>query len=137
MRPINFFEDPLEPEGKSRADVRLKNLGLYVYEDGRRIAVGFDMTPFSEKPSIEVTVTNARGEVAGSMTVIEAFKPNFHLTLHLRDEVPTDHYELEAVLYYGSADEEKLVVDRKKGAFDLTQPGDQTVWAEGPGEGES
>ena len=41
---IQFFEDPLEAP-KSREDVRLKELGLYVYEDGRRVAVGFNLTP--------------------------------------------------------------------------------------------
>ena len=70
MQPINFFDDGVElPKG--REDVRLKNLGLFVYEDGRRVAVGFELTPFRERPSLEVMATNARGEAAGSMTVIE------------------------------------------------------------------
>ena len=134
MRPIDFFEDPLQ-DGRPRSEVRLNNLGLYVHEDGRRVAVGFDITPFAEKPSIEVTVTNARGEEAGHMTIIEAFQPNFHLTLHLRDEEPTEEYEVEAVLYYGGTDEPRMVVDSKQARFDVTQPGDQTDWENPPGSG--
>lgn len=130
MQPINFFDDGVNL-GKERSGVRLKNLGVYVYEDGRRVAVGFELTPFRERPSLEVTATNARGEPAGSMMVVEAFTPNFSLTLHLRDQEPTSEYELEAVVYYQDEDDGgRMVVDRKHTSFDATQPGDQTVWQE-------
>ena len=63
--------------------------------------------------------------------VIEALSPNFSLTLHLRDRVPTDLYRLEAVVYYPAEEREgRMVVDRKFATFDATQPGDQTVWQE-------
>ncbi|MDT8305331.1 MAG: hypothetical protein RRC07_05300 [Anaerolineae bacterium] len=130
MQPISFFDDG--PDfGKDRSDVRLKNLGVYVYEDGRRVAVGFELTPFRERPSLEIVATNARGERAGSMTVIEALSPNFSLTLHLRDREPASDYELEAVVYYrDEGDEGRMVVDRKRVVFDASQPGDQTIWEE-------
>jgi hypothetical protein len=130
MQPIDFFDDGFQP-GNERADVRLKNLGVYVYEDGRRVAVGFELTPFRERPSLEVIATNARGEEAGSMMVIEALSPNFSLTLHLRDREPTTDYELEAVVYYQEEDNGgRMVVDRKRARFNATQPGDQTSWGE-------
>ena len=50
MQPINFYDEPPE-SSRSPEDVRLKSLGLYVHEDGRRVAVGFDITPFQERPS--------------------------------------------------------------------------------------
>lgn len=129
MQPIQFFDDPFESP-KPRDEVRLKNLGLYVYEDGRRIAVGFDITPFLERPSIEVTIYNLRGERAGALTVIEAMEANFHLTMHLRDKEPADEYRIEAVLYYEGEDGERLEVDRKAGLIDVSLPGDQTIWEE-------
>jgi hypothetical protein len=130
MQPINFFDDGFELP-KERAEVRLKNLGVFVYEDGRRVAVGFELTPFRERPSLEVTATNARGEQAGSMTVIEALSPNFTLTLHLRDTQATDLYQIEAVVYYDDKEEEqRMEVDRKRATFDVTRPGDQTEWEE-------
>lgn len=130
MQPISFFDDGVEL-GKERADVRLKNLGVFVYEDGRRVAVGFELTPFRERPSLEIVATNARGEKAGSMTVIEALSPNFSLTLHLRDQEPTSDYELEAMVYYQDEGESsRMVVDRKRVTFDATEPGDQTSWQE-------
>ena len=130
MQPINFFDSGFELR-KERADVRLRNLGVYVYEEGRRVAVGFELTPFRERPSLEVTATNDRGEQAGSMLVIEALSPNFSLTLHLRDREPTDLYRLEAAVYYtDEEDEGRQAVDRKLATFDATQPGDQTIWQE-------
>lgn len=126
MQPINFYDDP-ERRGNARKDVRLKQLGLYVYEDGRRVAIGFNLTPFAERPSIEVTATNSAGRIAGSMTVIEALSPNFNLTLHLRDHEPTGIYEIEAVVYYKNEDGARVEVDRKRGAIDIAAPGEQIV----------
>ena len=127
MQPIRFFDDAEDPR-RDPEEVRLRNLGLYVYEDRRRVAIGFDITPFRERPSLEVQVTNERGESAGSMTVIQAMESNFHLTLHLRDEAPTDLYEVEVVLYYPRENDERIEVDRKRGQVDITRPGDQTAW---------
>lgn len=126
MQPISFYDDP-QQEGRGPQDVRLKQLGLYVYEDGRRIAVGFDITPFRERPSIEVTATNERGEQAGSLTIIEAMSPNFSLTMHLRDSDPTVRYEIRAVLYYRQDDEERMEVDSKETVLDLNEAGEHVV----------
>jgi hypothetical protein len=121
---IQFFDDPLESP-KSREDVRLKNLGLYVYEDGRRVAVGFDLTPFIERPSIEVRVVNARGEKAGWLNVVETLDANFSLTMHMRDAKPTEMYEATAIVYYQTPETERMDVHTVVKQFDMTKPGEQ------------
>jgi hypothetical protein len=121
---IQFFDDPGRGP-RSREDVRFNQLGLYVYEDGRRVAVGFDITPFLERPSIEVTVVNEAGQPAASLSVIEAMQPNFHLTLHLRDDNPTENYQMQAELYYMSADGDRMVVDSVTKGFNALAPGEQ------------
>lgn len=126
MQPINFFDDP-ENRGRPREEVRLKQLGLYVYEDARRVAIGFNLTPFAERPSLEVTATNEEGKIAGSMTVIEALSPNFNITMHLRDKNPTDIYAIDVVVFYKDEAGERLEVDRKQGAVDMSRPGEQIV----------
>lgn len=126
MQPINFYDDS-EHKGQEPDDVRLKQLGLFVHEDGRRIAVGFNITPFRERPSIEVSATNERGEPAGSLTIIEAMLPNFNLTMHLRDAQPTDRYNIRAVLYYAGDGDERNVVDSKETVVDITSPGEHLV----------
>lgn len=126
MIDINFFEDPSKAP-RAREDVRFNQLALYVHPDGgRRVAVGFDITPFIERPSIDVRVTNARGESAADLTVIQTLEANFHLTLHLRDKEPTDEYTFSASLYYGGApDEERMEVDTQSATIDVTKPGSE------------
>jgi hypothetical protein len=121
---IQFFDNPMEAP-KLREDVRLKALGLYMYEDGRRVAVGFDLTPFIERPSIEVHVVNARGEPAGWLNVIQTLDANFSLTMHLRDKNPTERYEVTAVVYYQTPETERMDVHQVTRMLDATRPGDQ------------
>lgn len=126
MQPISFFDDP-QRKGRAREDVRLNQLGLFVYEDGRRVAIGFNLTPFAERPSLEVTATNAQGDVAGSMTIIEALSPNFNLTMHLREGSDTGEYEIEVVVYYKDDEGQRTEVDRKQATIDINRPGEQIV----------
>ena len=121
---INFFENPFDGP-KSREQVRIKQLGLYMHEDGRRVAVGFDMTPFFERPSLQVTFINERGEEAGSLHVIETLQTNFSLTVHLRDKEPTDTYEVTAVVYYATPETERVNVHTITRTLDRTKPGEQ------------
>lgn len=134
---IHFYDDP-DGGIKANDDVRFNRLGLYMYPEKRQVAVGFDITPFFEKPSIAVTITNNSGERAASLNVIEAMQPNFSLIMHLRDQVPTDTYQVEAILYYQSVDNseslaingasierERQIVDRIKKDLDATQEGEQ------------
>lgn len=125
MNVVNFFDDPSEAP-RRREDVRFQQLALYAHPDGsRRVAVGFDITPFIERPSIEVTVRNANGEPAASLTVIQTLESNFHLTLHLRDKEATDTYTVTATLYYNNEPEDsgRMDVHTKSATIDVTQPG--------------
>lgn len=122
MANITFFEDPL---AQSPQDVKIKQLGLYIYPDGRRVAVGFELTPFIERPCIEIRITNQNGESAGSMNVIETNAPNFSLTMHLRDKMPTSHYQLTATIYYQTPETDREDGFAKTVTFDASQPGEQ------------
>lgn len=121
---IQFFDNSFETP-KSREDVRLKQLGLFLYDDLRRVAVGFDITPFLEPPSIQVTITNPRGEEVSSLHVIETVDRNFHLTMHLRDKEPAETYEVTAVLYYATPETERMDVHTVRRTLDATRPGEQ------------
>lgn len=123
---IKFFTNPLESP-RPREDVRLKQLGLYVYPDRRRVAVGFDLTPFLERPSLEVAFVNANGQPAGSLNVIETLDTNFSLIVHLRDKMPTQTYDVTAVVYYAEPGEPRQTVHTVTAQVDITKPGDQTV----------
>lgn len=120
---IKFFDDPLE-QPRPREEVRIRQIGLYLYPDLRRMAFGVELTPFVERPSIEVTITNGDGAPAGSLHVIETVTPNFSLTMHLRDAKTTNPYRLAATLYYSWPDRERMEIERRDISFEVTQPGE-------------
>jgi len=121
---VTFYDDPLQ-EPQPPEDVRLRQLGLYIYPDKRRVAVGFELTRFRDRPSLEVTITNEKGEHAGSLNVIETLTPNFTLTMHLRDKEPMDTYHIQVTVYYATPETEREDVDTRTVTFEVTEPGEQ------------
>ena len=121
---IRFFDDPLEgPHG--REDVRIRQIGLFLYPEQRRFMFGVELTPFRERPSIEVLVANGAGEPAGSLHVIETLTTGFSLMIHLRDRATTNPYELTGVLYYAWPDREREEIERRTVTFDMTASGER------------
>lgn len=118
MNFIQFFDDP-EQIAKPRQEVRFLGLQTQPYEDGRRLLVMFELTPFLERPSLELAIVNENGESAGTLHIIEALQPNFQLTIHLRDKQPTSFYTLYAQLYYAALEGDRLLVDQKKISFTI------------------
>ena len=121
---IEFFDDPLQ-ESRSRGEVRFNQLGLYVFEDRQRIAVGFDITPFRDRPSIDVSIVSEVAVQEASLSIIEAMQTNFNLTMHLREPILDHQYEIQAILYYRTDDGDRVVVDRMSRLFDLNKVGEQ------------
>ncbi|MCB9445676.1 MAG: hypothetical protein H6669_15730 [Ardenticatenaceae bacterium] len=121
---VQFFDTSFAMP-KPREEVKFNQVGFFVYEDRRRVAVGFNITRFLEGPSIEVNITNDNGEPAGSLTVIETSDANFSLTMHLRDKNPTDIYHVQATLYYTTPENERMDVYTHEAAFDVSKPGEQ------------
>ncbi len=126
MQMINFLDDPAEMP-KRRADVRLLQLGFFVYEDSRRVMVGFELTPFLERPSLEINITNENGERAASMIIVDTTEANFSMTMHLRDTNPTDIYSVDVALYYAMPNEERELVKMETAVLDVSTPGEQLV----------
>lgn len=122
---ISFFDNPTEQPG-DREDVRIRQIGLHLYPDLRRLAFGIQLTRFRERPSIEVNITNGDGLPAGSLHVIETMMPRFSLTMHLRDAETTNPYSLTATLFYSWPEKEgRVEIDRREITFEVLQPGEQ------------
>ena len=122
---IEFFDDPRR-QPKARDEVRIKQVGLFIHEDLRRFSFGLELTPFLERPSIQVTIRNGKGEPAGALTVIETMTPNFSLIIHLRDGDITDPYELTAEIYYATSETARLDVDQQTVTFSASTSGELT-----------
>jgi len=121
---ITFFDDSQEAP-RPRENVRIKMIGLYLYPEVRRMAFALELTPFRERPCIDVQLQNGRGESAGSLSVIETLTPDFHLILHLRDQETADPYTLSATIYYATPDTERMDVDSQTVTFSAAEEGEK------------
>ncbi len=78
-----FLNDPnierLPPES-----TRLLDLRADPYPDGRRLRVSLELTPFLQRPEIELSLTTPSGQICASATIIEPMGCKLDLTLHIR-----------------------------------------------------
>lgn len=125
MADIPLYDESEEaPAPRPRAEVRFTGMTVTPYPDGRRMKLHFGLTPFEERPSVDVTVTNAAGHEAGSLHLIEAMDTAFDFTLHLRGPEPEGEHRLRLVLFYLASDEPdagRQIVDEQTVTFDPTQ----------------
>ncbi len=111
---INFFDHTSNNKPALREDVRILDLRWELSPEKRRIALEFELTPFIERPSIEIYISNGRGQKAGALTVIETLDHTISLVVHLRDAEPTDPYTLKAAVYYTSIEQGKRQIVHTK-----------------------
>src|SRR5512135_1608998 len=86
---------PLPPE-----DVRIRQLTAEPYPDGRRVRVNLELTPFQQRPSLEVTLRDQDAEEVSSVSVVEPMSWKIEFTMHVRRDPPHGTYTLVARLYY-------------------------------------
>ncbi len=66
-----------------RDEVRIENVTAAPYPDGRRVHVEITVTPFRERPNLEITITSSEGPPATTSAIeIMDFRVSFNL--HLR-----------------------------------------------------
>ena len=122
MAEIPLYDESGEmPAPRSRAEVRFSEVAVRPYPDGRRMKLHFSLTPFLERPSVEVTVTNRGGDEVASLHLIEAMDTAFDFTVHLRGPEPRGDHRLHLVLFYPESDEPgaaRQVVDEQSITFD-------------------
>lgn len=121
---IEFFDDP-QQQPRGREDVRMEQIGLYVHPDERRVTFGLKLTPFLERPSIQVEITNGDNQPAGALSVIETLTTKFSLIIHLRDERVNNPYQLTATVYYATPDTDRQNVDQQTVIFDADVHGEK------------
>lgn len=96
----NFFVESAE-ELQPRENVRIVQVKATPYPDGVRVRVEIRLTPFQERPSLEIRAQQIGGAVVAQMSVIETMTPALEFTLHLRGvDDPAGTYVLTVDLYY-------------------------------------
>ena len=123
-----FFADP-EDIPLPPAEVRIRNLEVVPYPDGRRVRLLIELTPFQKYPNGEITITDSLGNPLAATSFIEAITPKLEMTLHLRSTSSTGEYHVTAMIYYAHEIKEdqqddrspilpeKKVVDEKRTIF--------------------
>lgn len=125
-----FFADPSEiplpPD-----EVRILDLKIKPYPDGRRLKMFLELTPFQKKPNGDIQISNVYGEEVASTSFIEAITPKLEMTLHLRTRDPDGQYKAKVTVFYteeiedGTKDDrtllrpEKVIVDETTLSFKI------------------
>jgi len=98
---MDFFNiDPdlkrLPPE-----ETRIISIDVKPYEDGRRIRIYLEITPFQKPPFIEFNLIDADGNDAGSASIIEPPRWKHELTMHTKyTKQTTGEFQLSVRLFY-------------------------------------
>ena len=95
---INFHDPsdiPLPPE-----EVRIRELRVELVTDQRRVRIFIEITPFQQKPNLEIKIFTESGREAASLSIIEAIDYKMQFTVHLKDDSPSGEYIAALDVYY-------------------------------------
>ncbi|MFC1960223.1 hypothetical protein ACFLYO_05895 [Chloroflexota bacterium] len=121
MNNLFFFDSVEAPQ--PRDEVAITALTVEPYPDGKRIRLQIQITPFLERPNLEIYAQKIDGPVVAELSVIETMTPQLDFTLHIRGLADTaGDYDLIAELFY---DDRSTPQNKKKVAFQI-QPPDHT-----------
>lgn len=88
---------PVPPEEMRFLELRAEP----VRDDGPlRTRVYIEVTPFRQRPHIDVALTNAEGDEIASVNIIEPMQRKNVITLHIRGPQQSGAFTLHARLYY-------------------------------------
>jgi len=112
---MEFFINDPNIERYPPAEVHLLDLHADSDPDGKRLRVTLELTPFQQRPIIELDLTDSTGNKVASASIIEPLGWKLELTLHIRKAGPTyGKYTLAASLSYpdlGEIDHRSLILE--------------------------
>ena len=99
---MDFFFPDQDPniERFPPEKVSITHIKAEAYPDGQRVRVTLEMTPFEQRPHIEVSLQDADGTEVSSTSIIEPMAWKLEFTLHIRGEARKGSYTLTAHLFY-------------------------------------
>jgi len=96
---------------------RIQRARLYPFPDLTRLWLRVDLSPFTQPPTLEVTIYDAAGAAVAAMLMVEWRDPRISLTLHLRQPPqPGARYTADLRL----TDTHERLLDRQEVPFELT-----------------
>jgi hypothetical protein len=113
----DLSEVPLPPR-----EVRIRDLRVESYPDGKRIRVSLELTPFQKRPSGELFINDLLGNQVATANIIETIDSKMELTMHLRTPNPQGQFSARAIIFYTDSLE-----DITEGDQIIAAPGRQIV----------
>jgi len=83
---LEIVDGPAAPRPPS--EVRFVAVTAEPYPDRRRIKLTYEITPFLQRPGVEIRLQDPAGGNLGSITVVDLVGAHFSLTAHLRGVDP-------------------------------------------------
>jgi len=115
MSNIDFFEQKDVPQ--PRDQIKIESLEAKPYPDGWRVRLKIDVTPFQDRPNLEISLKNTEGRQVSQLTVIETMHRHMEFTVHIRGvTTPVGSYTLGVGLYY---DDLSKVQDHREFSFNV------------------
>jgi hypothetical protein len=94
---MEFYLTEPETERLPPADTRLLVLRAAPYPDGRRLRIALDLTPFEQKPTLELTLKNSAEQVVAETSIIEVVSWGIEITLHIRKQAQRENEALDEI----------------------------------------
>jgi len=111
------------PLPHAKADMRFTDAAAKPLSDGRRVKLNFKFTPFLERPSVDMAVTNVFGNEVASMSLIEAMDTDFEFAVHCGGPEPECERTIHLTLFYREGDDPdapRQIVDERDVTFTVT-----------------
>lgn len=117
---MEFFLTAPGIERLPPADTRLLDLHAEPYPDGKRLRVTINLTPFQQKPYLELTLTDLTGDIIATTSIIEPVAWGLELTMHILKPGATagGSYKLTAILWFPELGE----IDRRDLPVEIPSP---------------
>jgi hypothetical protein len=96
---MDFFLPEDHLQRATPGETRITSLTAEPYSDGYRLRVNIEMTPFQQRPHLEVVLNDANRNEVASASIVEPMGWKLEFTMHIRGELKNP-YTLEAKLFY-------------------------------------
>lgn len=110
---INFHDPsdiPLPP-----GELRIRELRVEPLPDQRRVRIFIEITPFQQKPNLEIKILSQSGHEAASLSIIEAIDYKMQFTIHLKDAGASGEYVADLEVYYFEAEASDIAPELDQG----------------------
>lgn len=109
---VDPSEAPVPPD-----EVRIREIQVQPERDGRLLNVEIHLTPFQQRPSLEVEVFDSKDQLVAETSIIEAVNPSMEFNLHLRAANGRGEHRMRVEVAYP----EQEPVDVKDVTFNVDQ----------------